>query len=333
MDFAKPVKKEILSFFNYRNLLKILKYNLEFRKEFYLDKSKIDQFFNLNDDKDNEELYIKTIYDYKIVLILYIEVLQYNKEIKIISREDIFEPQKTNIYINGKKDEFKIKYTFNKGTYKILISTNEDLPNNLSKMFYKLNNLKSIKFIKFESSNVLDMSWMFSICINLSKLDLNIFKTDKVTNMSYMFCRCQNLSSLDIRNFNTKNVNDISWMFYDCISLKSIDLSKFDTSQVTNFSFLFYNCHSLTSIDLSNFNTNKASNMCYMFYECNNLSFIDINKFNLNLVNNMSYMFFNCSSLSLDISKFKTKKINNTKNMFYGCNFEKFINNEIKNEK
>jgi surface protein len=44
-------------------------------------------------------------------------------------------------------------------------------------------------------------------------------------------------------------------------------------------------------------------------------------------------MFFNCSSLSLDISKFKTKKINNTKNMFYGCNFEKFINNEIKNEK
>ena len=31
MDFAKPVKKEILSFFNYRNLLKILKYNLELK--------------------------------------------------------------------------------------------------------------------------------------------------------------------------------------------------------------------------------------------------------------------------------------------------------------
>ena len=124
MDFAKPVKKEILSFFNYRNLLKILKYNLEFRKEFFLDNPKIDELFNLNDDKDNEELYIKTIYYFKLVLLLYIEVQQSNKEIKIISREDIFEPKKTNIYINGKKDEFKAKYIFNKGTHRILISTN-----------------------------------------------------------------------------------------------------------------------------------------------------------------------------------------------------------------
>ena len=43
----KPIKKEILSFFSDINLLKILKYNLEFRKEFYLDNSKIDNYKNV----------------------------------------------------------------------------------------------------------------------------------------------------------------------------------------------------------------------------------------------------------------------------------------------
>ncbi len=44
---CKPITKEILSFFSDINLLKILKYNLEFRKEFYLDNPKIDNYKNV----------------------------------------------------------------------------------------------------------------------------------------------------------------------------------------------------------------------------------------------------------------------------------------------
>ena len=47
MKISKPIVKEILSFFSDINLLKILKHNLEFRKEFYLDNPKIDNYKNV----------------------------------------------------------------------------------------------------------------------------------------------------------------------------------------------------------------------------------------------------------------------------------------------
>ena len=45
--FSKnSIKKEILNFFTYRNLLKLLKNNIKLRKEFFIDNSQIDKIFS-----------------------------------------------------------------------------------------------------------------------------------------------------------------------------------------------------------------------------------------------------------------------------------------------
>ena len=61
----KPIQKEILSFFSNKTLLKILKYNNEFRKEFNLNFLEIDELYYLNNKIENNELYVKIINNFK----------------------------------------------------------------------------------------------------------------------------------------------------------------------------------------------------------------------------------------------------------------------------
>lgn len=64
----------------------------------------------------------------------------------------------------------------------------------------------------FNTSNVENMSWMFSSDISLQTVDTG-FDTSNVRNMSGMFHKCTSLSSLDLSGFNTGNVENMSWMF------------------------------------------------------------------------------------------------------------------------
>ena len=62
---------------------------------------------------------------------------------------------------------------------------------------------------------------MFYQCLSLTCLpDISKLNTSNVTNMSYMFSGCSSLSSLpDISKWNTSNVTDMSWMFYGCSNI------------------------------------------------------------------------------------------------------------------
>ena len=136
----------------------------------------------------------------------------------------------------------------------------------------RISNLIQINFNNnFNTSNVTDMSAMFSDCSFLTSLDLSSFNTSKVTGMGSMFSNCSSLISLDLSSFNTANVTDMSVMFNYCSSLTSLDLSNFNTSKVTTMEYMFYGCSSLTSLDLSGFNTSNVTNMEYMFYNCSKL--------------------------------------------------------------
>ena len=170
--------------------------------------------------------------------------------------------------------------------------------------FYECTNLQTITGISnLKTSNVTNMSYMFSNCSSLTSLDVSHFQTGNVQSMSHMFYMCSNLESLDVSHFNTSKVRSMYYMFASCSSLTSLDLSHFDTSNVTDMERMFEGCSSLTSLDVSNFNTSKVTYMNWMFYACCALESIDVSHFDTSNVRYIQGMFERCSSLtSLDLS-------------------------------
>ena len=108
--------------------------------------------------------------------------------------------------------------------------------------------------------------------LNVSNLD-----TSQVTNMSDMFTWCSKLTTLDLSNFDTSKVTYMGSMFYNCRGLTTLDLSNWNTSKVTNMNYMFSGCTSLTSLDVSNWNTSKVTRMDAMFSDCTSLRTIKIN--------------------------------------------------------
>ena len=116
-------------------------------------------------------------------------------------------------------------------------------------------------------------SWIFQDFVNLKAIDFgNCFVTSNVTDMSNMFSYCSSLTELDLSNFDTSNVTNMRGMFDNCGNLTSLDLSNFDTSNVTDMNSMFYYCQSLTSLDLSGFETPPYVRSIYrMFKGCDKL--------------------------------------------------------------
>ena len=186
-------------------------------------------------------------------------------------------------------------------------------------MFYSMDNLKTINFNNFDTSNVTNMYRMFCYCKSLTSLDLSSFNTSNVTNMSEMFRGCEVLTSLNgLNNFNTGGVTSMSYMFNDCKLLTSIDVTNFDTRNVTDMSDMFSACNALTSLDVSSFDTSNVTDMSYMFQLCLVLTSLDVSSFNTSNVTNMRSMFCYCNSLtSLDLSNFDTSNVTDMRDMFY----------------
>ena len=156
------------------------------------------------------------------------------------------------------------------------ISTQIDILNKMSYMFYDCSALTSLDLSGFDTSNVTNMAAMFYRCSALTSLDLSGFDTSNVTNMGTMFDSCGALTSLDLGIFDTSNVTKMNDMFNSCSALASLDLGSFDTSIVTSMNDMFNSCSALTSLDLSGFDTSNVEDMNNMFSDCGSLRIIDI---------------------------------------------------------
>ena len=220
--------------------------------------------------------------------------------------------------------------------------------------FFRCKSMTACDLRKLNTSNVVDMNWMFNSCSSLTTIDglsnwntsnvirmgsmfyncsslaslgdLSNWDTSKVTNTSSMFSGCSKLASigdLSSWSWNTSNVIRMSSMFYNCSSLASLgDLSSWNTSNVVNMNWMFSDCSSLASIgDLSNWDTSKVTDMSYMFSGCTNLTSLNISSWNTSNVTNMRDMFSYCSSLTSlgDLSSWNTSKVTNMRSTFYGC--------------
>lgn len=218
-----------------------------------------------------------------------------------------------------------------------IIFKNIDTSNvtDMSDMFSGCTKLKELDVSGFDTSSVIDMNKMFYWCKSLKELDLSNFDTSSVTNMSCMFRLGwgiteddhAQLERLNVRSFDTSNVTDMSGMFQGCTNLKQLDVSEFDTGKVTNMDSMFRSCHSLQKLNVSNFNTSQVKSMYDMFAACKSLQELDVSTFDTSKATNMRGMFYSCNSLqSLNVSGFDTSNVTNMDRMFSWCKNIKYLN-------
>ena len=174
-------------------------------------------------------------------------------------------------------------------------------------MFGDCENLQYFDFNGFDTSKVIDMSYMFEECSSLTELDFSGLDTSKVTDMRAMFVGCSSLEKLNLSGIDTSNVTDMRNMFQDCSRLSELNLSGFNTSNVTDMVGVFYNCRNLEKLDLSDFNTSKVTDMSSMFYNCGNLMSLDLSNFNTSGVMCYDNYFTKC----YELESLKTPKVNN----------------------
>ncbi|MBO5332175.1 MAG: BspA family leucine-rich repeat surface protein [Alistipes sp.] len=237
--------------------------------------------------------------------------------IKFITNSDI-----TNTVRSTTEEEQSYSFVVNGTTLEIHTNADEFMaPSDCGNMFRGLSTITSINFNNaFNTSNVTNMSYMFSGCEVLTALDVSNFDTSNVTNMYGMFNKCRALKALDLSNFDTSNVTTMGSMFQYCGVLTSVDISSFNTANVTNMSSMFFCCYALKSLDVSHFNTSNVTNMSCLFGYCQALTSLDVKNFDTSKVTNMQQMFDECNVLSkLDVSNFDTSNVTKMGNMFRKC--------------
>ena len=202
--------------------------------------------------------------------------------IKLISRE-----LPNNVEIITNKDDIKnYQQTMSSTTLSF------EYPYFSCPLEYNLNNTKYVAIEQNYETQfndiLLDCSSAFS---NTNITELKSFPdTSNVTNMTNMFSYCTELTSLDLSNWNVSNVRDMVCMFANCSSLKTIDLSNWDTSNVTDMEGMFGNCESLTHVNMSNINFGNTM-VRGMFNGCSNLDILDLSGSDLRNIKDLLYMF------------------------------------------
>ena len=194
----------------------------------------------------------------------------------------------------------------------------------------------------WDTSNVEDMSYMFSRITMIGSLDLNKLNTSKVKNMRGMFHHTSNLKELNIQDWDTSNVEDMTsmfdytdlikldlnkWnvskvksmtnMFYNNLVLEELKISNWDTSNVEYMDEMFNQAIKLKELNISNWNTSNVKTMEGMFGVMENLEKLDLSKWNTSNVEDMSIMFNSTPKLKyLDISNFDTSKVKDLEHIF-----------------
>ena len=149
---------------------------------------------------------------------------------------------------------------FNAESITSIIIAEDIAPISTAHWFYGCAAVSEITGIeKLHTSDVTDMSGMFSGCGNLVNLNLTGFDTANVKDMSFTFRGCGSLTSLDVSSFNTGNVMDMSSMFSGCSGLTKIYASdSFTTANVTGSDNMFSECTNLVGGADTAFDSNHA---------------------------------------------------------------------------
>lgn len=146
--------------------------------------------------------------------------------------------------------------------------------------------------------------------------ELENLDTSNVIDMSYMFFQNSNIESLDLGHFNTSNVKDMNNMFNNSNKLKTLILNNFNIIKVESLDSTFRNLTSITDLDLSSFSNNNVKTVYGAFYGCDKMKNLNIGNFDMSKIISTNIMLSGCSSLEilnfgLNLGKGYTKKENN----------------------
>ena len=193
-------------------------------------------------------------------------------------------------------------------------------------------NVPEIDLTEFDTTNVVDMDYMFleanlGDCLSLvsstitqaNTPDRNILtlNTEGVISMSGMFKDCK-VKHLDLRNLRTDNVTDFSDMFCSCNDLIDLNVDGFDTSKAKDFHGMFQGCIKLTQLNVKHFNVDNVLHMSCLFSRCLRLKVINLESWDFSQVSDANEMFAYCEKLEKIIANFNFKMIKEMAYMF-GC--------------
>ena len=157
-------------------------------------------------------------------------------------------------------------------------------------LFENASELKSVNMTGWNTSNVLDMSYMFNRA-GVTSLDLSSFNTSKVQRMGDMFSSTKSLTSVNISTFDTSNVWDMEGMFWGT-NIKVLDLDNFNTKKVETF-YYFAASSAIETINFRHLDFSSAKTLYLMFYNANKLKNVFVEAIpQTNPGTNTSYMWY-----------------------------------------
>ena len=163
---------------------------------------------------------------------------------------------------------------------KIKVETREQLETIILERYNK--NKSFIDLTDIDISELDDLSDVFGILDKAKVIDISGWDTSNVINMSYMFNRCTKLKKIvGIENLDVSKLKTTKIMFYGCKNLVELDLTNWNTISLENMSYMFYNCANLKIIkNIENWQLTSIKDVSYMFYECTKLD-VDLSNWDL----------------------------------------------------
>ncbi|AEV94920.1 BspA family leucine-rich repeat surface protein [Pediococcus claussenii] len=196
----------------------------------------------------------------------------------------------------------------------------------MSYMFSGLNSITELDLTKFNTSKVTNMRYMFAGALTqtgfvgnsqIKNINVSSFDTSKVTTMEGMFAELASLQSLNLSNFNTKNVTNMLGMFSFDVELKTLNVTNFDTSHVTTTQGMFWGTSALETIDVANWDVSNVTDMSFMFATNSNLKTLDVSNWNVSSLTNAMMLFAGSPKLSnIDITKWVAPHLKDITGMF-----------------
>lgn len=112
--------------------------------------------------------------------------------------------------------------------------------------FAGLYNLTTVDLRKFDSSNLVRASVMFSNCSRLKKVTFGKSKWPNLERTMQMFYHCSSLESIDMSSFGQANLIYANNMFEGCTNLKYINMGSFVIDRDTDVDDMLLGCNKLS---------------------------------------------------------------------------------------
>lgn len=223
--------------------------------------------------------------------------------------------------VSTNTDVYDMRYMFYNANIKSVILSSLDTSEviNMGYMFSS-SDIESIKFGgDFETSKVTRMQGMFEHTPKLKRLDVSTFDTSKVVRMSDMF-RNSGATSLNLYNFDTSNVEGMNGVFSQA-KATFINVSTWNTSNVNRMSGMFE--ETVAPLSLSNFDTSKVTDFSYMFSKASSKKIVGIEKFNTSSAIDLMGMFEDAKVDALDLKEWNVLNVTNMQDLFQAAECKK----------